>query len=177
MEISPASPSAGKHYSDVLHQQGRVWLDSDWNEQVFDRLDLLEQETIDVIGRCGVPDDPGTAFLIEPKPNDATDFIIHGGAESAGRAYVDGILCASTPTRPTLTQPDFLDPPPIALPAQNDARAIIYLEVWRRLITTWKTATSARSRSTARTPPPGCGRSPRSRCRWFPIQTPTMTTR
>jgi hypothetical protein len=124
-----------KHYSDVLHQQGRVWLDSDWNEQVFDRLDLLEQETIDVIGRCGVPDDPGTAFLIEPKPNDATDFIIHGGAESAGRAYVDGILCRLDADTTYLTQHDFLDPPPITLPAQNDARAIIYLEVWRRLIT------------------------------------------
>ena len=63
------------------------------------------------------------------------------------RAPVAPTSTASSPPRRRhdLTQPDFLDPPPIALPAQNDARAIIYLEVWHRLITTWKTATSARS--------------------------------
>lgn len=44
-----------KHYTRVLKQQGRVDLDSDWNEQslIFDRLD--RQKAIDIIGHCGVP--------------------------------------------------------------------------------------------------------------------------
>ena len=124
-----------------------------------------------------MPDDPGTAFLIEPKPNDATDFIIHGGAESAGRAYVDGILCRLDADTTYLTQPDFLDPPPIALPAQNDARAIIYLEVWRRLITYLEDRDIREIALNGPDTATRLRRSPRSRCRWFPIQTPTMTTR
>ena len=44
-----------KHYTRVLKQQGRVDLDSDWNEQslIFDRLD--RKKAIDIIGQCGVP--------------------------------------------------------------------------------------------------------------------------
>ena len=48
-----------KHYAGVLHQQGRVWLDADWNEDVLARLFLLQQETQDIIGDCGTPE-PGT---------------------------------------------------------------------------------------------------------------------
>src|SRR6516164_10882839 len=83
-----------KHYSGVLHQQGRVWLDSDWNEEVLERLHLLQEETADVVGVCGVPE-PGAAFLISPNPNATTagDFLIGGGPGNLGRAYVDGILC------------------------------------------------------------------------------------
>jgi hypothetical protein len=58
---------AHNHYAGVLHQQGRVWLDSDWNEDVFERLNLLQQETRDIVGPCGVPE-PGTAFLISQNP-------------------------------------------------------------------------------------------------------------
>ena len=35
-----------KHYAGVLHQQGRVLLDSDWNEEVLERL---------VVERAGLP--------------------------------------------------------------------------------------------------------------------------
>ena|SRR5215207_9380667 len=56
-----------KHYAGVLHQQGRVWLDSDWNDEVLLQLNLLRQETFDIIGRCGAPA-PGTAFQISPPP-------------------------------------------------------------------------------------------------------------
>src|SRR6516165_5149477 len=87
---------AHNHYAGVLHQQGRVWLDSDWNEDVFERLSLLRQETRDIVVLCGIPD-PGTAFLISPNPsvspNAPGDFLIGGGPDAQGRAYVDGIMC------------------------------------------------------------------------------------
>src|SRR5918911_1927806 len=83
-----------KHYTGVLHQQGRVWLDADWNEEVYSQFFLARQRSRDTVGICGVPD-PGTAFQISPNP-DATrpfDFLIGGGSGSRGHCYVDGILC------------------------------------------------------------------------------------
>jgi hypothetical protein len=129
------------HDAGLLHQQGRVWLDGDWNEHLFHRLDLNEQEAFDVIGPCGIPDNPTTPddddfYLIELDPAlGAGDFRIH-----AGRAYVDGILSVLDEDTTYLAQPDLLDPPPIGLGAaggefNRDFIGIVYLEVWRRLIT------------------------------------------
>ncbi len=126
-----------KHYAGVLHQQGRVWLDSDWNEDVFERLDQLQQETYDIVGRCGVPV-PGTAFQITPGPDPAhpENFAIGGGPGPAGRAYVEGLLCKMDSPCTYFTQPDLLDSPPIQFPQDgSDHFGLIYLEVWRRLIT------------------------------------------
>jgi Family of unknown function (DUF6519) len=128
-----------KHYSGVLHQQGRVWLDSDWNEEGFERRRILEQETVDIIGVCGVPE-PGIAFQISPNPavppNAPGDFLINGGSGNKGHAYVDGILCEIDAPTSYLTQPDLLDPPPIVMPTDgSDLNALVYLEVWHRLIT------------------------------------------
>ena len=60
-DFSRFTYNPSKHYVGVLHQQGRVWLDSDWNEDVLERLNLLRQEVNDIIGQCGVPE-PGTAL-------------------------------------------------------------------------------------------------------------------
>lgn len=130
---------ASKHYAGVLHQQGRVWLDSDWNEDVFERLNLLRQETADVIGVCGVPE-PGAAFLISPNPNASPaapgDFLIGGGPGRLGRAYVNGVLCQFEAPTTYLTQPDLPIPPAISMPSDgSDLNAVVYLEVWQHLIT------------------------------------------
>jgi len=121
-----------KHYAGVLHQQGRVWLDSDWNEDVLERLALLQQELNDVIGPSGVPA-PGSGFQITPSisPNAPDDFGI-----SAGHCYVNGILCQLETNTSYLSQPDLLDPPRIAIPRDGSTLlALVYLEVWQRLIT------------------------------------------
>jgi hypothetical protein len=137
-----------KHYAGVLHQQGRVWLDSDWNEDIIDRQELLRQETSDIVGTCGVPD-PGTAFRIEPNPDPNSqpdDFVIVGGPDAAGHAYVHGLLCQLEESASYLHQPDFPDPPRISLPTQSSppasppdqsqpVYALVYLEAWQRLIT------------------------------------------
>src|SRR5438067_11543086 len=110
-----------KHYKGVLHQQGRVWLDSDWNEDVSQRNYLLQQGTRDVIGKCGVRE-PGTAFQISPNPDPQSapeDFLIGGAKEELGRAYVDGYSCQLDGTTPYYHQPDLLDPPAIHMPTDH----------------------------------------------------------
>jgi hypothetical protein len=119
-------------FAGVLHQQGRVWLDSDWNEDIYDRLHLLQQETLDIIGGCGAPV-PGTGFQISPNPDPTKpdDFLI-----AAGRYYVDGILCQLANDMSYLTQPDYPNAAPVQMPVQgSNLQALIYLEVWQRLIT------------------------------------------
>jgi hypothetical protein len=131
-----------RHYEGVLHQQGRVWLDADWNEDVLTRLFLLQQETRDVIGVCGTPM-PGTAFQVSPNPDPKSapgDFLITGGAGPKGRYYVHGILAQLEANASYLTQPDLPDAPPVPLSLPllakgADQFGVIYLEVWRRLIT------------------------------------------
>jgi hypothetical protein len=120
-----------KHYGGVLHQQGRVWLDSDWNEDVLERLAAAQREIRDIVGFCGVPS-PGSAFVLSAStsPNAPDDFNI-----SPGRCYVDGIPCILENAATYHTQPDLPDAPAIPMPASGALTAVVYLEVWRRLIT------------------------------------------
>ena len=103
-----------------LQQQGRVWLDSDWNEAALARLRQLESQVADVVGLHGRPQ-PGTAYRISVLTSLAGhqvgDFGIGGGHGSAGHAYVDGILTA--PPGPTFyySQPDYPHPPTLPLPS------------------------------------------------------------
>ena len=80
-----------RHFSSVRQQQGRVQLDSEWNEQADIVGHRIETETVDVVGPCGVPCD-GAGFEVEPTPDTGSDLIL-----TPGRAYVDGILCQLDP--------------------------------------------------------------------------------
>jgi DNA-binding beta-propeller fold protein YncE len=141
-----------KHYRGVLMQQGRVQLDSDWNEQ----LDISQYQTvteaIDVIGTTGVPKkDNGFKINIT---TDGTDIQI-----APGRIYVEGQLCelddnalgATTYfNQPYYPNPDksiFLNSPlgsPLSSPASPvggvsslnlaDGAYIVYLDAWQREI-------------------------------------------
>jgi hypothetical protein len=137
-DFSRPSVDGRQHYVGVLHQQGRVWLDSDWNADTLGRLGLLQRETTDVIGVCGVPD-PGSAFRISPNPDPTAapdDFLIAGGLGAAGRCYVNGLLCQLDASTSYLSQPDLLDPPRIPMPTSRGAvTAVVYLEAWQRLVT------------------------------------------
>lgn len=124
-----------KHYAAVLHQQGRVWLDADWNEEVLTRMRLAELATRDAVGPCGTPDPPGTGFQIAAGADG--DLKI-----AAGRYYADGIL-AELDKDTTLTGqhdlPDvgklFLDELKKALADGESRSGLVYLEVWRRHVT------------------------------------------
>src|SRR5205823_10117259 len=75
-----------KHYSSVRMQQGRVQLDSDWNEQLDIDTHADTTTRLDVIGSCGAPEAAaGFELGVTPDGNDLT--------LSPGRIYVDGVLC------------------------------------------------------------------------------------
>jgi hypothetical protein len=128
-----------KHYSGVLMQQGRVQLDADWNEQLDLQLYRTETEAIDVIGRCGVPRKNG-GFLIGTGPG-GQDLTI-----SAGRIYVDGLLCeleqqSTYTTQPYLPNPDLtsvITSPPTSPPGPTrrlsvpDGHYLVYLDAWQQ---------------------------------------------
>lgn len=114
-----------KRYSSVRMQQGRVQVDADWNEQVDIETHLRETALADVIGRCGVPRD-ADGFEVA---------IADGGANltfSAGRIYVDGILCENAVTRRVTEQDE--DHPEMELP-EEDGTYFVYLDVWQRHVT------------------------------------------
>jgi hypothetical protein len=80
-----------KHFSRVLMQQGRIQLDSDWNEQAAILLHLLRRFAADLFGPAF---SPAGGFTIDPLDAVTDDVIIRGGSY-----YVDGILCElSLPT-------------------------------------------------------------------------------
>ena len=84
-----------KHYQGVLKQQGRVDLDAEWNEYV----DLLDRrwraETIDVVGRCGVP----RKLPMGSRCLSAGQLTI-----GQGRIYVDGYLAENHGANPRSTR-------------------------------------------------------------------------
>src|SRR5215213_6674986 len=97
-----------KRFTSVLLQQGRVQLDSDWNELAAITAHLEQTETIDVIGVCGAPE-AGGGFAIEPIDGNA-DFRI-----TNGRIYVGGLLCELLPEEMPIA--DFPTANKIELPA------------------------------------------------------------
>lgn len=112
-----------KHYSSVRMQQGRVQLDSDWNEQIDIQRHLLKQRTADVVGQCGAPiHDAGFALTV-----DKHGILMIG----RGHYYVEGILCENERGCEFTEQDDL---PNIELPTEQ-GDYLFYLDVWQRHIT------------------------------------------
>jgi hypothetical protein len=127
-----------KHYQGVLRQQGRVDLDADWNEYVDLQDRRWRAETIDVVGRCGVPAETPEGFKIGVTGGELT--------VGQGRMYVDGYVAENQGTAPALDATIeeqygtaallVKDQPfggPVTIPAQ--VRSLVYLDVWRREVT------------------------------------------
>ncbi|CBK41954.1 conserved protein of unknown function [Nitrospira defluvii] len=127
-----------KHYQGVLRQQGRVDLDADWNEYVDLQDRRWRAETIDVVGRCGVPAETPEGFKIGVTGGELT--------VGQGRMYVDGYVAENHGTAPALDATIeeqygtaallVKDQPfggPVTIPAQ--VRSLVYLDVWRREVT------------------------------------------
>ncbi len=136
-----------KHYSGVLMQQGRVQLDSDWNEQLDLQLHRTHVETRDVIGNNGVPKKEDH-FKITANAN--------GFSIAKGHMYVGGLLCKLDHTVSYVNQPYYPNPsnpfipissPPASPPesppgsppsspptSQLDGTCIVYIDAWQREI-------------------------------------------
>jgi hypothetical protein len=111
-----------KHYSGVRMQQGRMQLDSDWNEQVDIQMHLRKQKTEDVVGLCGAPIGK-TGFGLPDKGK-----LMIG----AGHYYVHGILCENETECSFEEQDDYSDY--MKLP-DDKGYYLFYLDVWQRHIT------------------------------------------
>src|SRR5829696_8188447 len=130
-----------KRYSGVLMQQGRVLLDSEWNEQQEIQQHRTESGTEDVIGSSGTPiGKGGKAPGFEITAQDGKLYI------GDGHIYVDGILCLNDSEDPIPYdgQPD--PPNPDELTKWMDGESaesedgafklgLVYLDVWERHIT------------------------------------------
>lgn len=121
-----------KHYNGVLMQQGRVQLDSDWNEQQAIHQNRAETLARDVIGPSGAPKNGG-GFAIDLVRDDSGNVTDDTNLTiSPGRFYVEGVLCENEEKVALDDQPDLRD---LALPTATGAYAI-YLDVWERHLTT-----------------------------------------
>lgn len=143
-----------KHFSRILLQQGRVLLDSDWNEQTSVLLHYLRTLAADLIGPYGGPaqecgfaiqrqqDLPSSCTSPPPPDMDriekmrqaklARNFLI-----SRGRYYVEGLLCEndhlSIYGRSELAQFGQPDYTPDEL--ENGKAYLVYLDAWERHLT------------------------------------------
>ncbi|CAN7553043.1 DUF6519 domain-containing protein [Mesorhizobium sp. LjNodule214] len=119
-----------KRYSGVLMQQGRVQLDSDWNEEVAILKRRLRTTALDVFGPVGVPylSNPG-AFNVGLIPGPPADLSI-----GPGRLYVDGVQVeAFAEENFTYLNQKFLPAPlPAPLPAGD---SVVFLDIWDREVT------------------------------------------
>jgi len=126
------------HYQGVLRQQGRVDLDADYNEYVDIQDRRWRAESIDVIGRCGVPSETPDGFKIAVTAGELT--------VGQGRIYVDGHLAENHGTaaqfdsileesygKEPLPVKDQLYGGPVTVSPQ--IRSLLYLDVWRREVT------------------------------------------
>lgn len=139
-------------YFGVVMQQGRVQLDSDWNEWVAELGRRLQAGAMDTVGRAVVPRTTPEGFHI----------LATGGVLSIGlgRMYVDGLLAENHGKLPlawdaTLAESSgsaptpFLDQPYLPFnqtnqsgpanifnrPALTGGPYLVYLDVWQRELT------------------------------------------
>ena len=147
-----------KNYSGVVMQQGRVQLDSDWNEWLAEQSRRMQAGTLDMLGQAVYPPTTPYAFQITAQNNEI--FI------GPGRMYVDGLLAenhgdvsADSTTAvwdPALAELSNAPQPPPAPPSSGpptgsisytnqpyllnaaisgDPPFLAYLDVWTRPIT------------------------------------------
>jgi hypothetical protein len=93
-DISRVSFNPKNDYQGVVMQQGRVQLDSDWNEWQAEFSRRLQAGTLDVFGRAAYPASTPAAFKIKISPSGESLTI------GAGRMYVDGLLAENHGTLP-----------------------------------------------------------------------------
>lgn len=122
---------AGKHFSRVIRQQGRVDLDADTNEQTSILLHYLRTLALDLIGPYAAPV-MAAGFRLSKDANDSLSI-------SAGRYYVDGYLVENDTSCLYTEQPYSPltndDPFAKALVDKLEALYWVYLDVWERHIT------------------------------------------
>ncbi|MGD0376629.1 MAG: DUF6519 domain-containing protein [Streptosporangiaceae bacterium] len=141
-------------YSAVVMEQGRVQLDSDWNEWLAEISRRTRAGTLDLVGRAAYPPTTPFAFQVTASVTGTTNSLSIG----RGRMYVDGLLAENHGTRasaawdPALAElsgspqpPPATDTDPVDFTAQpyapgatvptGNGAYLAYLDVWTRPVT------------------------------------------
>jgi hypothetical protein len=88
-DISRSTFRPRKNFLGVVMQQGRVQLDSDWNEWQSEFSRRIQAGTLDTVGQAVYPSSTPNAFKITPGTDASGNLTLTIGA---GRYYVDGLL-------------------------------------------------------------------------------------
>ncbi len=111
-----------KRYYRVLMQQGRVQMDSDWNEQAAILLHRLECLVTDLVGPGAGPAD---SFEVAASGS-SRDFTV-----SKGRYYVGGVLIENDADLTFSKQPKVTGDP---TELQANQAYLVYLDAWEELV-------------------------------------------
>lgn len=120
----------GRGYQGVLHQQGRMVLDADLNEQAATHLHLLRQMACDLIGSHGGPGaDAGFEIMMAENGT-----ILIG----PGRYYVGGVLVEVSTLTEYRCQPFYSPAADDALSSHrleaSGTTALVYLDIFERTV-------------------------------------------
>ena len=134
------------NFTGVMHQQGRVLLDGDWNAQTGITIDWQDTAAQDIIGAgvAAVPFDQPNAFKIKAAVHNAGDAWVQLTV-APGRVWADGLLAelfsepdpdgTNDDTRnATYLKPPIQDPEVVATSIANGIKDAVILEVWREEI-------------------------------------------
>jgi Family of unknown function (DUF6519)/Abnormal spindle-like microcephaly-assoc'd, ASPM-SPD-2-Hydin len=149
--------SPWRDFLGVVMQQGRVQLDSDWNEWLAELVRRIQAGTLDILGLAGVPSTTPYGFKINAYVDTSSNSHITIGV---GRIYVDGILAenhgpkssaqwdpalaewSGAPQIPGITEVDvdYTQQPYLPGVTLTSAQAtgqqfLVYLDVWQREVT------------------------------------------
>jgi uncharacterized protein DUF6519/centrosomal CEP192-like protein len=137
-------------YFGVVMQQGRVQLDSDWNEWLAEFARRIQAGTLDILGLAGVPSSTPYGFKINAFQDASGNHITIG----AGRIYVDGLLAenhglvaqaqwdstlaewSGAPPRASEFDIDYTSQPYLpGATISGNGPFLVYLDVWQREVT------------------------------------------
>ena len=116
-DISRDTFQAARDIRRVVAQQGRPWLDADWNEQVSVLLHRLETLAADLFGEYAAID---TGFQIEPVKDKPGNPLARTFSALRGRYYVHGLMCENDEGWVSPRQDDF----------ENGQTYLVYLHAW-----------------------------------------------
>lgn len=125
-DFSKGDFSKNRNYAGVLHQQGRVLLDSDWNAQTHITNYWQDTAARDTIGPgvVAVPADTPDAFEVKPKVNDGQVTV----QLSPGRVWIDGLLLHHEEEQKEFLVLDS------NLTNNSEGRYAVVLEAWREAV-------------------------------------------